>query len=236
MRLLKSVFWVLLIVGGAWSAVVAWLARDGQGPSRCTGNLVSGHLVAGRRPPYSGDNFHAYSVFGYLIGRTFMHSAVRDTLVDAYADLFRQHQELRFVYAESAWPFGGYFPPHKTHANGTAVDFLVPVRAVRDGTIEEVSTAPWRLFGYGNNFDKSGRSSSQAIDFQAIGLHLLALDKSARAHGISVRRVIMDVDLQPRLEATPAGREAHARIAFNSNQAWVRHDEHYHVEFNVPCR
>ncbi|MBS0240643.1 MAG: replication initiation protein [Proteobacteria bacterium] len=236
MRLLRGALIGAILLVGGWSTAVAWFGREAQGPSRCIGNPVSGHLVAGRRLPYSGVNFHAYSLFGYLIGRTFMHATVRDTIVDAYADLAREHQEYRFVYAESAWPFGGPFPPHKTHANGTAVDFLVPVRATRDGTIEEVSTAPWKLFGYGNDFDKSGVSGGQQIDFQAIGLHLLALDKAARARGISLRRVIMDVNLQPKLAATPAGREAHGRLAFNSNQAWVRHDEHYHVEFNVPCR
>ena len=26
------------------------------------------------------------------------------------------------------------------------------------------------------------------------------------------------------------------RIAFNKQQAWVKHDQHYHVDFDVACR
>ena len=68
------------------------------------------------------------------------------------------------------------------------------------------------------------------------GQHLLALDRAARAHSISIRRVIFDVGLQPKLAASPAGAQAMQRLAFNKQQAWVRHDEHYHVDFAVPCR
>jgi hypothetical protein len=26
------------------------------------------------------------------------------------------------------------------------------------------------------------------------------------------------------------------RLGFNKQQAWVKHDEHYHVDFDVQCR
>lgn len=47
--------------------------------------------------------------------------------------------------------------------------------------------------------------------------------------------MIFDVELQPLLLATPAGEKMKGLIAFNRQQGWVRHDEHYHVDFIVPC-
>jgi penicillin-insensitive murein endopeptidase len=172
---------------------------------------------------------------GFLLGRTFVHSAVRDAMRDAYAELSGSNSELRFVYGESAWPWGGSFWPHKSHANGTAVDFFVPVRTV-DGAVSELPTWPWNLFGYAVQFDKTGRLGSRAIDFEAMALHLLALDRAARAHGIGIRRIIFDVALQPRLAAMGSGAQVVRRLAFNKQQVGVRHDEHYHVDFAVPCR
>jgi penicillin-insensitive murein endopeptidase len=219
----------------AFAAYVAWLGIDGGRPSVCHGTVVSGSLDGGRRLPHSGENYRAYSLLGFLLGRTFMHSAVRNAMRDSYAELSKSHPELRFVYAESSWPWGGGFAPHKSHANGTAVDFHVPVRTL-DGQVSELPTSPFKLFGYAVDFDTTGRSGSQRLDFDAMALHLLALDRAARANGIRIRRVIFDVGLQPKLAATGPGKQLVGRVAFNKQQAWVRHDEHYHVDFDVPCR
>ena len=148
-------------------------------------------LEGGCRLPYSGDNYRAYSVLGFLLGRTFVHSAVRNAMRDAYADLSKSHPELRFIYAETGWPWGGGFAPHKTHANGTSVDFHVPVRTL-DGQVSQLPASPLNKFGYSLEFDNSGRSGSYRLDFEAMALHLLALDRAARANGIRIRRVIFD--------------------------------------------
>ena len=117
-----------------------------------------------------------------------MHGAVRDAVRDAYAHVYKSRPELRFVYGESGWPWGGRFPPHKTHANGTSVDFFVPVRSEGD-KVAEVPTSLLNRYGYDLRFDKSGRYGGLKLDFEAMGEHLLALDKAARAHGIRIRRV-----------------------------------------------
>lgn len=227
----------LVLLGGlaAMGCLTAWLAMDNGRPSTCRGNVVSGSLEGGRRIPYSGENYRAYSFIGFLLGRTFVHSAVRDAMRDAYAEVARSQPNVLFVYGESAWPWGGGFWPHKSHANGTAADFFVPVRGA-DGASDAVPTWPWNLFGYAVNFDSKGQSGSRTIDFEAMGQHLLALDRTARAHGIGIRRIIFDMALQPRLAATASGAQALRRLTFNRQQAWVRHDEHYHVDFAVPCR
>jgi penicillin-insensitive murein DD-endopeptidase len=233
---------LLLVVGGlpavgvaAFAGYVAWLGVDGGRPSVCHGTVATGSLEAGRRLPYSGENYRAYSLLGFILGRTFVHGAVRNAMRDAFAELSRSHPELRFVYAESGWPWGGSFAPHKSHANGTAVDFFVPVRTL-DGQVSELSTSPFYLFGYAVSFDKTGRSGSHKLDFDAMALHLLALDRAARTNGIRIRRVIFDVGLQPKLAASGQGSQVIGRLSFNRQQAWVKHDEHYHVDFDVQCR
>ena len=226
---------ILPILGSAaFAGYIAWLGAESNRPSVCRGGVAGGSLDGGRRLPYSGENYRAYSILGFLLGRTFVHSAVRNAMRGAYAELNRSHPELRFIYAESGWPWGGRFAPHKAHANGTAADFHVPVRT-SDGKVSELPTSPFNLFGYAVQFDSSGRSGVHRLDFEAMALHLSALDRAARAHGISIRRVIFDVSLQPRLAAAEAGSQVMKRLAFNKQQAWVRHDEHYHVDFDVPC-
>src|SRR6516225_3250788 len=233
-RVLLAACLVPLAIAVGFAVYVAGLGLVGRA-SICHGTVVNGSLEGGRRLPYAGDNYRAYSLLGFLLGRTFVHETVRETMRDAYQELSKSHPELRFVYAESGWPWGGSFAPHKSHANGTAVDFHVPVRTL-DGRISELTTSLFNQFGYAVEFDSAGRAGSHRIDFEAMGLHLLALDRAAHAHGIGIRRVIFDVGLQPKLAATASGAQAMKRLAFNQQQAWVRHDEHYHVDFAVACR
>jgi penicillin-insensitive murein endopeptidase len=174
-------------------------------------------------------------MLGFGLGRTYVHSTVRDIMRDAFADLAKSHPDLRFTYGESGWATGGRFWPHKGHSNGTAADFFVPVRSL-DGEVSQLPNSSVNLFGYAIQFDRNGRSGLNTIDFEAMALHLLALERAAHAHGIGIRRVIFDVNLQPKLAATGAGLLVTKHLAFNKQQAWVRHDEHYHVDFRVPCR
>ena len=221
-----------------FTGYIVWAGAGGERPSSvCYGTAAKGRLEGGRRLPYSGPNYRAYSLAGYLLGRTFAHGAVRDAMRDAYAGLHKSHPELRFVYAEIGWPWGGSFAPHKTHANGTSVDFLVPVRTL-DGKVSEMPTSAFNKYGYGVRFDNTGTSKSGTlkIDFEAMGAHLLALDQAARTHGIRIQRVIFDPRLQPRLAATRSGALAMSRMALMKQPAWVSHEEHYHVDFAVPCR
>lgn len=234
-RALLAACLVPAFAAAVFAAYVAWLGMDGNRPSTCRGTIALGSLEGGRRLPYSGENYRAYSVLGFLLGRTFVHEAVRNAMRDAYADLGKSHPELRFIYAETGWPWGGGFAPHKTHANGTSVDFHVPVRTL-DGQVSQLPTSPFNQFGYAVEFDSAGRAGSHRLDFEAMALHLLALDRAARAHGIRIQRVIFDVGLQSKLAATRSGAQAMGRIPFTKQPAWVRHDEHYHVDFAVPCR
>ena len=184
--------------------------------------------------PFSGSNFRVYHPLGFATGRTFVHSTVRDTIVDAYRALAKSDSDLQFVYAETGWPSGGRFRPHRTHANGTSVDFMVPLRGP-EGAVAQVPSSVGNKLGYSVTFDDEGRRNGARIDFEAVGKHLLALDQAARNRGIAISRVIFEPPLLRHLFATTVGEEVRKRITFLAKPAWVRHDQHYHIDFAVPC-
>jgi penicillin-insensitive murein DD-endopeptidase len=238
MRFLNIVFIAVLLpllLVPAVACALAFMAIDDGKPSVCYGNTINGRLENGKRLLYQGQNYRAYHIAGFVTGRTFMHSAVRDTSRDAYAALAQSDPDLRFVYAESAWRRGGRLWPHKTHANGTSVDYMVPLRA-DSGEVVELRGSVINMLGYAIKFDNAGRRGNTRIDFEAMAKHLLALDTAARAHGIRIGRVIFEPPLHKQLFATEHGRQLQGKMPFMQTRAWVRHDQHYHVDFIVPCQ
>lgn len=95
--------------------------------SICLGTTSDGSLKNGVQLPASGDNFVAYSSIARLAGRTYVHSAVKDIIVNAYDDLKMEQPNKVYKYAETGFENGGQFKPHKTHRNGLSVDFMTPV-------------------------------------------------------------------------------------------------------------
>ena len=73
------------------------------------------------------------------------------------------------------------------------------------------------------------------IDYEAMAAHIAALLHAARARGVGIWRVIFDPKLQPFLHQTAAWSELDGTVRFSTRRSWVRHDEHYHVDFDVPC-
>ncbi|MEM1043547.1 MAG: penicillin-insensitive murein endopeptidase [Bacteroidota bacterium] len=220
---------------GLWSIV--WLGNDlarvfeSDAPSVSHGTTADGWLEHGKRLPSAGDNFRTYSRLGALIGRNAVHGRVRDAMLEAYSDLSADSETapLQFVYGETGWPAGGPFRPHKTHRNGLSVDFMTP--AVNEaGRSVPLPTSVFNLWGYRHEFDAEGQLGDLRIDYEALGLHLLALEQSAQANGLRIRRVIFDPQLQPDLvAAVPEVR----RLQVSERRSWVRHDEHYHVDFEL---
>lgn len=200
------------------------------------GTPARGSLERGRRLPTTGRNFRAYSRLGALLGRNSVHSAVRATVVDAYAALAASHPDVRWVYGETGWPHGGPFRPHQTHQNGMSVDFMVPLRDAAGRSVR-IPTWPWREFGYALHFDSTGRGTGSvaglAIDFSAVAAHLAALADAAPRHGLAVEVVIFAPELERRMRQTAEGRALDGRIRFTRVTPWVRHDEHYHVNFRA---
>jgi hypothetical protein len=139
------------------------------------------------------------------------------------------------VYGETGWPSGGRFRPHRSHQNGLSVDFFVPVRDATGRSVPLPTDVTTR-FGYDIEFDASAKYGQYSIDFQAIAEHLYQLDVAAKAHGVGMSLVIFDLQYLPRLFATPRGAYLQRNLPFMKGKPWVRHDEHYHVDFAVPCK
>lgn len=202
--------------------------------STCFGTPAKGRLADGCRLPASGADFAAYSLEGVRAGRTYVHCSVAAIVADAYADAGKQLPGVQFVYGETGKAHGGDFSPHRSHQNGLSVDFFVPVRDARGrpGSLTFTSRNRW---GYDLELDRRGRLGSLAIDFEAVGVHLLALAKAAERRGFGLRRIYFDTTLQEQLHRTSIWPQLEA-LPFSTTQGWWRHDEHYHVDFTVPCR
>ena len=136
--------------------------------------------------------------------------------------------EVNFWYPK---PWGGRFRPHRTHRNGLSFDFMVPLK---DG--RRFSGHLFNRFGYDQEFDADGRAVAGDIDFGAMIRHLTLLDHHARAAGGRVRRVFFAPDLQDDLFRATGGYELARSFRFNARPSWVRHDQHYHVDFDFPCQ
>lgn len=168
------------------------------------------------------------------MGRTYVHERVRDVMLDAYAALAREAPAKRYVYGETGLAGGGRMRPHRTHQNGLSVDFMVPVLDARGRPVPLPSTA-LNKFGYGLEFDATGRADGLRIDYDAMAEHLYELSAAARKRNIGISLVIFDPSLMPAL--MNAGRGARLRrLPFMKGKPWIRHDEHYHVDFAVPCK
>jgi penicillin-insensitive murein endopeptidase len=90
-------------------------------------------------------------------------------------------------------------------------------------------------FGYGIEFVGTGLYRNLHIDYSAMAKHLLALKQAANRYGVKIVRVIFDNELQKQLFKTPEAASLRAELVFSTKKPWVRHDEHYHVDFMVSC-
>jgi len=158
---------------------------------------------------------------------------VRDIVLDAYSTLSRSMPGVHYVYGETGLARGGPMPPPRTHENGTSIDFMVPVRG-QDGLSAQLPRSAQNRYGYDLEFDKTGKFGDLRIDFAAIAAHLEQLDLAARRRGLTIARVILDPDLSRHVLATPAGARIKS-LPFMKTTPWIRHDEHYHVDFAVEC-
>lgn len=202
--------------------------------STCYGTPANGALEGGCQLPSDGPNFQPYSALGVWLGRTYVHCTVAEVVESAYQALARSHPGKVFVYAETGFKSGGPFKPHKTHQNGLSVDFMVPVVNQRGESVP-LPTGFTSKFGYNLEFDGEGRLGDLRIDYEAMVAHLEALKVSAAKAGIGISRVIFDPRLQPKLRESPRW-SAIQDLQFSERRSWVRHDEHYHVDFEIPCK
>jgi len=202
--------------------------------SICYGSVSKGRLEGSVKLPSEGSNFTAYSSMAAMAGRTYVHSRVAKIVEEAYAGLAKELPGTVFVYGETGWSSGGRIRPHRTHQNGLSVDFFVPVRD-GDGKSVPIPTPATTRFGYDLEFNAQARFQNLSIDFPALAEHLYQLNLAAKKNGATVALVIFEAAYLEKLFATPRGPSIRS-LPFMKGKPWVRHDEHFHVDFGVPCR
>ncbi len=215
----------LLILLYLFPNSLLWL--DNNRPSVAQGSVGNGGITNAKRVPFRGENFTTYSFSCYLLGRTFAHDKVKNTILDAYQSCEQNCPNTTFVLGEIGHRHGGRFLPHRTHQNGLSVDFMTPL--LKNGQAHR-SHPIWKGWGYGLDFDNKGKKGALEIDFSATAKHLLALEQAAKKHGLRIKKVIFDPVLRPYLLAEPEGKKI-KHLPFTKNRVWVRHDDHYHVDF-----
>jgi len=220
-----------------WIAAAALLlpAAATATESTCFGTVAKGRLENGVALPAGGPNFSSYSTSAETLGRTFVHSRVAAVVAASYRALEKAAPGKRFVFGETGWKAGGRIRPHRTHQNGLSVDFMVPVLDPRGRSVP-LPTNALNRFGYDLEFDALGRYGELQIDFPAIAEHLYQLDLAARAQGVGIALVIFDPPYLPRLWSTERGPYLKQNLRFMKGKPWVRHEEHYHVDFAIKCR
>lgn len=210
-------------------------ASTNAAESTCYGTTSNGKIENAVPLPSEGTNFVSYGKTPELAGRTYVHTTVRDVLVEAYRILETEQPGKVYKYAETGLKRGGLFRPHKTHQNGLSVDFMVPVIDAQGRSVH-LPTHPLNKYGYDIEFDRYGKFENYRIDYEALAAHLVVLHRVAESQEVKIWRVIFDPDLAPNLLKTKYGNAIAKTIFIPTKPSWVRHDEHYHVDFIVGCR
>jgi penicillin-insensitive murein endopeptidase len=215
-------------------AALFMLAGSTVSASTCYGTTAHGRIRDAVQLPPIGKNFAPYSDLGIHLGRNYVHETVRDTVVDAYGVLREVMPDVHFIYGETGNATGGPFKPHRSHQNGLSVDFMVPVRDSL-GKPTVLPTGASKKFGYALEFGASGNLDDLRIDFDAIAEHLYQLKLAAKKHHTAIKLVIFDPQLTALLLKTGRGAGCAKTLPFMKAKPWVRHDEHYHVDFAIAC-
>ena len=205
------------------------LLFDNAKPSKTIGSVSNGEVHHAKRVPMRGENYHTYSFGCYLLGRTYAHDRVKNTILDAYEACETSCPETEFVLGEIGFRKGGRFIPHITHQNGMSVDFMTPLlKNNRPYTNYHL----FNLWGYTLEFDKKGKDGKVEIDYESMAKHLIALEKAAKANGLRIQKVIFDPVLRPHLLKTASGKKIR-HLPYTKNRVIIRHDDHYHIDFSV---
>ena len=99
--------------------------------------MKKGSLKNGRRFPKKGTNFKYFSKLTYFIdNRAWVHEKVCMATLEAYKICEQMMPERKFMIMECSHRKGGKMFPHRTHQNGTSIDFASPLTKNNTLTME----------------------------------------------------------------------------------------------------
>lgn len=213
----------------------AFQYKDNGTVSQSIGSVSNGSLINGKLFPFIGKNYEYFDKNSYLAGKGFTHSIVKNIVLNSYKELETSIPNRQFKIMECSHQHGGKLQPHRTHQNGTSIDFMMPL--IKDNQpyyeLDNMGFAHYLL-----SFNDQGEyslDSSISIDFESVNIHLLSLENHARELGYKIKKVIIKIELKDELFAAKNGKKLK-----ESNVYLVRnlsplinslHDEHYHVDF-----
>ncbi|HEX2545995.1 MAG TPA: penicillin-insensitive murein endopeptidase [Ramlibacter sp.] len=203
--------------------------------STCYGTPGNGRVEGTVSLPREGPNFVRMAQGPISAGRVYVHSLVHTIVLDAFAALAVERPTIRWVYGETGLAQGGPIPPHQTHQNGTSVDLFVPVVDKQGNAVQFPNRAD-NGYGYQVDFNAAGENATHTIDYANLGELLYQLHVSARKHGSGLALVVFERELRPPLFRTARGTWLKSNIPFPNWDDRVRHDDHIHVNFVVPCK
>lgn len=231
-KLTKLLFFLLLLIASCRAVNPVMIYFEDDTPSVSYGESWKGSMEHGKRMPSYGYNFSGVSYALMAVGRNGVHSAVRDLTVAVYDSLFKINPEWEYLYGETGWVNGGKFWPHYTHQNGLVIDFMVPVIKVSDSSEALLPHHVFKRFGYAFEFDTTAVAGNYRIDFESMAAHLYLLQQLGPQYGVKIKRIIFAPEFLPYLYAAPYGDQI-KDIQFVYNKRWLRHDDHYHTEFEI---
>ena len=171
---------------------------DGKA-SRSTGTVSNGKLINGKLFPFKGNNFEYFDETSYLAGKAFTHSTIKSIVLNSYKGLETSIPKRKFKIMECSHQHGGKLQPHRTHQNGTSIDFMMPLTQKKQPyySLDQTGFAHYLL-----SFDDNGKyslDSSVSIDFDVVATHILTLEKNARQFGYKIKKVIIKLELKDEL-------------------------------------
>lgn len=112
---------------------------------------------------------------------------------------------------------------------------MVPIVDQADNSVP-MPTGVLYKFGYGIDFDENASYQNYKIDFETFAEHLYQLDIAAKAKNSGIALVIFESSYLPKLFAAKRGEYLKNKVNFMKGKPWIRHDEHYHIDFAIPCK
>ena len=227
---------VILILFALVIPTIPQIIHKNKGESISIGKVNAGKLTNGYKIPYNGDNFKYFSAVDYYIfGRCYVHSSIYKIVIQSYSELKDIYPNYKFKIMECSKRKGGLIFPHRTHQNGTSIDFMTPLNKGDKVIRRYDKISMWR---YLMKFDANGKkrfNKKVEIDFDKIAKHILILEKVSRQNGYRIKKVILETNLKDEIYKSKHGYELKkSNIYFVSSlpkRIDELHDDHYHIDF-----